>query len=129
MNARHTVSRTAAILWIALLSAVILAQTLGWMHRSVHGVPHLAAPGATATAAPSANSGHAHAHGVERLFAGHGKASDCQLLDASTQADGPPPAAATLAPVPVAALLAVIPIGLIARQALAACARGPPASH
>ncbi len=133
MNARRHASRTASILWIGALALVVLAQTLGWMHRAVHGAPHLAglSPAASAVSADAGPAGSAstHPHGVDALFSGHSKASDCQLLDAFTHADGLPAAAVALPVAPALAWVAIARTAGIAEHTLATRARGPPASH
>lgn len=102
-----------------LVCACLLAQTLGLVHRVQHG--GRSAPEALAVA--SAPQADAHPH----LFAGHARATDCQLYDhlglAELLATAPLPALAT---VHAALAVARLPAGIAARLALAFQARAPP---
>lgn len=61
------------IVWF-LLSALVLAQALGLMHRAVH-LPH-------GQAHAQEHTPHEHEHGwVAELFAGHDDDSTCRLFD------------------------------------------------
>lgn len=104
-------------LWLAV-SALLAAQMLGLLHRSLH----LPSRGAQAAAV------HA-SHGVGDLFASHGDATpDCRLYDQLGHGDA-------LALVPVPALSFMVPAYVLhatvgqalARWAALFDARGPPA--
>lgn len=138
MHARPHPPRTARALFYGLLAVFLLAQSLGWVHRALHGIPSTAhaVAGALAPAA-SASSHRAHApHGAhaghlwtDGLFAGHGGTSDCLLLDALSHADSLPLAPVFLALAPAAAFFVAAGPAWTGRQALAVRARGPPGSH
>ena len=114
LRARH-------LLWQALLCALVLAPTLGQMHRVLHGDGHAVQHGA---AAQGADLPPAHAWGA--LFSGH-HASDCQLLDALGMADGPPAASMALAhPLPLAQPRVSTPAPTSAQRATPFQARAPP---
>jgi hypothetical protein len=109
-----------------LLCACLIAQTLGLVHRVQHGTAasqRLLAATATATAASPQPHGDGHLH----LFAGHARASDCQLFDHLGVAE-------LLAGVPMLAVAALrapralmgAQAGVVARRTLAFQARAPP---
>jgi hypothetical protein len=116
-----------------LLCACLIAQTLGLVHRVQHGTAasqRLLAATATATATATTTAtatatarGDGHLH----LFAGHARASDCQLFDHLGVAE-------LLAGVPMLAVAALrapravmgARAGVVARRTLAFQARGPP---
>lgn len=107
-------------LWLGLVWALVLAPTLGQMHRVLHG-------SGPAGRLHVAASGDPAAFSVEALFTGH-HSSDCQLLDQLTLADAPPGASAALAHNPPHALptaSAQTPPGL--RRMAPFQARAPPA--
>lgn len=128
MTARQAPQEKAARRLIALLVFFILAQTLGWMHRSLHGAP---AP-AAATRLEALSSGMASTHGHHRegglhgLVPAHQDASDCQLFDAVTHADGLPAALAVAGLPPATAAPEGAPTAFVARHAALFDARGPP---
>jgi len=108
--------------WVVHLAVagLLLAQSLGLLHRAVHQ-PAVGNPLAAVTTvhAPSA---------VASLFAGHTLDSDCRLFDQLAHAD--------LAPLPVLALpcdfstarsLATVPCGHQPALERGYCARAPPA--
>ncbi|NMM79434.1 hypothetical protein B2J86_00560 [Acidovorax sp. SRB_14] len=111
-------------LWCLLL-ALLLAPTLGQMHRVLHGA-HL--PGAVSSSAASAlqAAGGDTASFVSILFAGHSPA-ECQLLDQLALGDGPHGAApALLHPLPEAWPGAGPQPHLRVRRIAAFQARAPP---
>ena len=114
--------RTRRVLCHALLWALVLAPTLGQIHRVLHGdgrVVH------TVAAAQGANEAPAQAWAA--LFFGH-HASDCQMLDALGMADGPPSASlASVHPLPFAQPLVSTPAPIAAQRAAPFQARAPPA--
>ena len=104
-----------------LLVALVIAQTLGLVHRIVHA-PIVGHPAVTAAA--STNVGTAW---MKALFAGHSSEQGCDLYDQLSHADAVPPA-------PVAAIVMhdidAVPgwhSGVqVAAQAAGFLARGPP---
>jgi hypothetical protein len=108
--------------WVVHLTvaSLLLAQSLGLLHRSVHQ-PARGDTFATATA-------HHSPHTLADLFAGHTLGNDCRLYDQLAHAD--------LAPLPVQALpcsfntghsLATVPCGHQPALQRSYCARAPPA--
>ena len=79
------------LLGYALLLALVLAPTLGQIHRALHGPDHFAS-----VSAFSAHSAKPAAFSLAALFSAH-QASDCVWLDHLTLADAPPSAAPALA--------------------------------
>ena len=115
-------TRFTALIGAVLLS-LVMAQTLGLLHRLAHGSGALA--GVTAVGADSQA-----ADGLKRLFAGHDKDSGtCDLYDQLTHANA-------LASVPVLVLPLMQPMAAVQRhvswhlaaQSAGFLARGPPAS-
>jgi hypothetical protein len=104
-----------------LLFALVLAQTLGLVHRIVHA-PIGAHPAIAASASTTAGTSW-----LKALFAGHSSEQGCDLYDQLSHADAvpTPPTAAIL----VHALDAVPTwhsVGYLAAQAAGFLARGPP---
>ncbi len=128
MTARQAPQEKAARRLVVLLVFFILAQTLGWMHRSLHGAPAPAA--ATRLEALSSAVAPAHGHhregGLHGLVPAHQDASDCQLFDAVTQADGLPAPLAVAGLPPATAVPEAAPAAVVARRAALFDARGPP---
>ena len=143
MPFRHSSPRFRRSLFGVLLLALALAQTLGLMHRIVHGplplraaalVGEPMAKGATRVAALANASmvvveapGQPAAQWLQQLFAGHDKGHDCRLYDQLTHGDlawgdGPALEPAAL----VACPLAEPPGWQLAWQAAGFLARGPP---
>ena len=119
-----TAARRAAV--AMLLLVFVLAQSLGWMHRALHGTG-----GAASTMKVSL---HASVHapreqaeaGIAGLFRGHAEASDCRLFDALAQ---PGCAAAAVVVLPLSlptAVLATAHGDFVARWSALFDARGPP---
>ncbi len=133
MKVQRATAPAASILWIGTLALVLLAQTLGWMHRGLHGLTDLPRGGeptlATAASSHPEHAGHGSHHWVDSLFAGHQNASDCLLLDALTHAEGAPTPPVVLDLARPVVVVAVAGSGWVARQAVTAFARGPPVSH
>ncbi len=107
--------------WLVHLTvaSLLLAQSLGLLHRSVQQ------PAGSNTAVAS-TAGHATS-ALGGLFAGHTLDTDCRLFDQLAHAD--------LAPLPVSALpcdfstahrLAVVPCGHQPALERSYCARAPP---
>lgn len=123
MPFRHASPRFRRTWFLLVLLALALAQTLGLMHRIVHGP--LPAPLAHAVVAAETQAG---ADWLHELFAGHDKKHDCRLYDQLSHADlacGELPA---LEPAEfVASPVVVHPAWHLAWQAAGFLARGPPA--
>ena len=101
-----------------VLLALVMAQTLGALHRVVHSP--LAVPSLAAKAAP---------HGLATLFAGHTTEQGCDAYDQLSHADVLPGVAPVLAPpVPVEAIVVRHVASHIAGTRAGFRARGPPAT-
>lgn len=113
----------ARSLLAALLILFLLAQTVGWMHRSLHGPEN----GTRLTqTGHSAATSHAPS-GLDGLFASHDAPSKCKLFDAVLHpgcASAPP---LVNGPAPVAPALTEPQQAAIAGQTKPYDARGPPA--
>lgn len=132
MTPRLPLPRTAAHRAgvLALLLAFVLAQSLGWIHRGLHG-----ATGAFTTSAASAHALAVAPATVQAgsafagLFGSHADASDCRLFDAVAQ-PGCTPAGVVLADLAFpAALFAAAHGDFVARWRALFDARGPPLSR
>jgi hypothetical protein len=112
-------------LLVLLLPALLLAQTLGLLHGTLHADGH----GGAAPAAVSAPNHGAHAHAtLADLFGEHGDAPSCRLYDQLSHGDIAPPAAALPPVVPACVAAPFVFLRLVALAAPAAFdARGPPA--
>lgn len=140
----RTAWRALALGW--LLAALLVAPSLGLLHRTVHGAGVPAAPaglaaevhGAADAAAP------APAHGcdlrrhpqalqapcwLERLFGVHDHAGDCRLFDQASSSPGAPAAALAVGALLLPALPGPAPASVPARgpSLRAYHARAPPA--
>jgi len=126
----HQQSRTARRGVVLLLALFVLAQTLGLVHRGLHG---------DAGNPPSAPAGmHAHAvtseteqspGWIDGLFGDHADPSGCLLFDVIAQ-PGCAPAYALIQPVLLPnAFLAATRAAFVARWSALFDARGPPHSH
>jgi hypothetical protein len=122
LKPRNRLQRAAAV---ALLVVLVLAQTLGWMHRGLHG-----ASSPDRQAQPAL---HAHADAdtgwMNNLFGSHADSSDCRLFDVLGK---PGCAPAALVAVPTLAPLAFVAAShgdFVARWAALFDARGPPPSR
>ena len=104
-----------------LLFALVLAQTLGLVHRIVHA-PIVGHPAISASASTTAGTTW-----LKALFVGHSSEQGCDLYDQLSHADAVP--AASTAAILVHAL-DVVPtwhsVGHLAAQAAGYLARGPP---
>lgn len=119
--------------WLAvLLILLLLSQTLGWMHRALHGVSRQATGSAVALqlgdAANQASPCDSDVlHGwVKRLFASHDDAAQCQLFDAATHTGITQVPDITPGLAPTAQSLARTESAFVARWAALFDARGPP---
>ena len=132
MPLRTLSRRLRAVLCAGLLLALVLAQTLGLVHRVVHAPLVLqGAAGAAHRVAP-APSEAPFAQGVKRglpaLFAGHVFEHGCDLYDQASHADMlgvAPLVAAAVDPRPLAPVRTQ-PTWQIAAAAAGFLARGPP---
>jgi hypothetical protein len=102
-----------------VLLALVVAQTLGAMHRIVHapaGNGHLAFVDAKGTP-----------HGLAALFSGHSSEHGCDLYDQLAHADllpALPPALPSVPPAPLPE--AAVRVACIAQPVAGHLARGPP---
>lgn len=127
MTATSMPSRTAArrLALLVLLAAFVLAQTLGWIHRGLHGEPGGSWRGA-GTVHELSEPRSAETGIFAALFGSHADASDCRLFDAVAQ---PAMTSAKLALAPLAppsAILLASHAGFVARWCALFDARGPP---
>ena len=104
-----------------LLLALVLAQTLGLVHRIVHA-PIGGHPAMSASVSGAGDNGW-----LKALFAGHSSEQGCDLYDQLSHADALPqaPTAAILVP-DLDAVLPCHAVGQAAAQAAGFLARGPP---
>lgn len=119
-----------------MCAALVLAQSLGWIHPIVHLPSSIAGIHATDEAGAhhrpvSGHDGHGHEAGswLASLFGDHEDGTDCRLFDAAGQqvfmASGP---AALAAVIPAGCLLRAQAGDFVARWAALFDARGPPAA-
>lgn len=132
MSATSPPSSTAArrVAVLALLVAFVLAQTLGWMHRGLHGGNDAfgSPPGVGLSFSHGATEEQA-ASGLGSLFGSHADASDCRLFDAVAQPGcAPSPVVVPALFVPTAFLLAGHG-DVVARWSAPFEARAPPPSR
>ena len=120
-------------LWMPLLlaCAMLLAQTLGFMHGVVHGPIYgsysaagsdgqVTLQSADESCAPSANW-------VDKLFSSHHGENDCRLFDQASHGSAAPQVAALALPVVLPPMAVAIFQGeALARWAALFDARGPP---
>lgn len=128
----HSAGIRRATLW-AVMAALLIAQTLGLLHRIVHA-PQAAHSGLSALAAAPQIADHTHAAAatpadtdwLERLFGTH-EPTGCESYDQLSHADflwscaAPPTVQATSTGVPLSH-----PGWQLAAQAAGYLARGPP---
>lgn len=108
-----------------LLLAVLLAQTVAFMHQALHG-RQLAWPHAAAELAQKADQGEAEAGGLSTLFSGHDDEAKCRLVDSLTHAAPEVAVLATAALPLVATTLSLLAGAALVRWAALFDARGPP---
>lgn len=120
---------------VALLILLLLSQTLGWMHRALHGAARQAAGpavvhlvGSPASAANPCDTDALHGW-VKRLFASHEDAAQCQLFDAVTHTGLSQVLDMPQGLAPTAPSLALTESAFVARWAALFDARGPPLSR
>jgi len=127
MTDRTKVPARRATLILALLVALVLAQSLGFIHRITHANHEAAGQLAVASAEQVEVSDHASLHWLESLFTGHDHAGGCEAYDQFTHADalwGVP--AAVLPVVTASRAVAVHRTWHLAAQSAGYLARGPP---
>ena len=122
MPFRQTSRRFRSTIFSFVLLALMLAQTLGLVHRIVHSP--LAAHAAASAGAPSVQSG---SDWLQALFSGHDTEQGCHLYDQLSHSDL---IHVDVAVVPVLHVAPshdpTIPASHIAAQAAGFLARGPP---
>lgn len=102
---------------------LVLAQSLGFMHRVAHGPS--ARPDASAQVADQASG--STGHWLQALFAGHDEGTECPLFDSLTQLAAPAAVALTLPLQAACAQVTVSRSDFVARWSALFDARGPPA--
>ena len=118
----QTIARRIAMRWLLALSvALVLAQSLGLMHR----ITHFAALGSGGAQL----SQPAEGKWVASLFRGHASDSDCRLYDPLNHEGAPTVAVLALPLVLSSFFLARLQGDVVARHAALFEARGPPASR
>ena len=127
MHARTTpqpaLPRLAARMLLALALALVLAQTLGLMHRVTHFAPAGLPP-----AVHHAQSGE-HTGWVASLFAAHASDTDCRLYDPLNH-EGAASVPALVLPLVLSSFFLALAEGdHVARWAALFDARGPPSSR
>ena len=118
LQPRTHAQRAAAL---ALLLVLVLAQTLGWMHRGLHG-----ASGAERLVQPAVHAHQAASQWMHDLFGSHADGSDCRLFDVLGKPGCAPTAPAAVPTPPRLALVASSHGDFVARWAALFDARGPP---
>ncbi len=119
--------RSRALLGL-LLAALVLAQALGLMHRSVH------LPQAPSQQQQQADRAVADAHGhdshwVAGLFGGHADDSTCRLFDPLNHEAAPAVPLVALPAVAALFFLDAFQGDVVARWSALFDARGPPLQH
>jgi len=114
----------------ALLVVVVLAQSLGWMHRSLHLTGDSVRQAQRLLhAAPSPAAPERIRGALDDLFGNHADGADCRLFDVLGQPGCTPAAIALPAAVPLAALVVATHADFVRRWATLFDARGPPRSR
>lgn len=123
-----TIARRAAI--AALLVVLVLAQTLGWIHRALHGdPPGSGRPVVVAAASEPAPGASAHGGVLHDLFGSHAEPTDCRLFDVLGQPGCATPPLVLPPVILPAARVALSHADFVARWAALFDARGPPATR
>ena len=106
----RTLPARQVVLWAWVLIALVLSQSLGFIHGSLHGESAYAAPskGAshvtdTSGRAPATLAGHDLAALLAALYSHHASGSDCRLYDQMSHGDCAPTAAVVFVPLRIAA--------------------------
>lgn len=124
MTARPPTTSLQRAATLALVLAFLLAQTLGWLHRGLHGTPSVA-QSVLATA-------QAQAAGAEtgaKAFGHEAGTIECRLYDVLAQPGCAPAPLLELPLAPPQAWLVATLAGVVARWAALFDARGPPTSR
>lgn len=117
-----TTLQRAAIL--ALVVVLVLAQTLGWLHRGLHGTPSVVQTVVTGGQAQAVSS-----EVGAKAFGHETGTTECRLYDVLAQ-PGCAPAPLLVLPVALPASIVAATLGdFVARWAALFDARGPPASR
>ena len=124
---------TRSIVWLLTL-ALLLAQTLGFMHGVVHAPIHGPYMAATATSSnvqvtlqSASETGEPSGNWVDALFSLHHGDNDCRLFDQASHGSAAPQVAALALPVVLPSFVVAIFQGeALARWAALFDARGPP---
>ena len=127
---RPPVRSLAWLLTAYLAGALLLAQTLGFIHGVVHAKPHDVVHERHLPLHHHADhAGHAHPADTwfESLFSSHDGNADCRLFDQASQGDAAPALAQFGLPsLPPSAAVAIFQGEALARWAALFDARGPP---
>ena len=112
---------------LLLACAMLLAQTLGFMHGVVHG-PYMATGSTVRVTLQSASeTGEPSGNWVDALFSSHRGDNDCRLFDQASHGSAAPQVAALALPVVLPSFVVAIFQGeALARWAALFDARGPP---
>ena len=121
-------------LWMGYLAgALLLVQTLGFMHGVAHAKPHDAVHERHLLIHDHADhAGHAHRIDTwfESLFSSHDRGADCRLFDQASDGSAAPALAQSCLPrVPPSVVVAIFQGEALARWAALFDARGPPLTH
>ena len=122
MQSRHFNKVISALLAWCMVCALLLSQTLGF----VHGITHAGSykPSHTATAKPAGQSKHSV---VNALFSSHNGEADCRLFDQASHGSAVTSPVVVMLPVVLPSLAVAIFQGeALARWAALFDARGPP---
>ena len=112
-----------------LLAALLLAQTLGQLHRFAHGSARVGPDVAVSAASAGFAETRVAAPLLQRLFLGHQQDADCRLYDQLATGDAltSSPVLALLLPLPALLIRFLTGLALMRHAALYE-ARGPPVS-
>ena len=109
---------------LLLACAMLLAQTLGFMHGVVHGA---AGSNVQVTLQSAGEACEPSANWVDKLFSSHQGDNDCRLFDQASHGSAAPQLAALALPVVLPSVAVAIFQGeALARWAAQFDARGPP---
>ena len=129
MNRATCLPRPRRVLIAVAMLALVLAQTLGLVHRVVHAHAAPVSHAISTDAYSRVDTGEAEAAWVHRLFGDHHGGSDCDSYDKLTGCDALKSVVVAPAPPSVdSTLTPVHPAWHLAAQAAGFLARGPPAA-
>lgn len=113
------------VVFVGLVFALLAMQTVGFMHRVVHGPQAGLYP--QHHAAVQQEGSHGHDHGIAGLFTGHEDDSSCRVYDQLSHSDFLGGPCAVALPVVPPSFLILFSLGeAAARWAALFDARGPP---